>query len=153
MELFSDKMAWQTNNWVANVVYQAIEPDQTPNTNAKIMMKTLFLLGTFFISLTTTVLANVENNPDPVDDLKQEVVKIFEKHNHRFPDIEPQEVSIGFMINAKNELVIMDVQGNSVDACDYVKRVLNYRKVKYQQSKQLTGYSLKIQLVNDPNKS
>ena len=117
------------------------------------MMKTLFLQAAFLFSLISPVLANVDRNPDPVDDLKQEVVKIFEKHNHSFPDIQPQEVSIGFMINAKNELVITDDQGNSADACDYVKRVLNYRKVKYQQSKQLTGYSLKIQLVNDSNKS
>ena len=100
-------------------------------------------------SLSVPTFANEHKGPDPVSELKKEVIKLFEKHKGNFSGIEPQEITIGFMINAKNELVIVDVDGNSSAACDYVKKVLSYKRINYRQEKQLTGYTLKIQLVND----
>jgi hypothetical protein len=116
--------------------------------NRNYMRAYLILLSLIF-SLSTPSFASGHNGPDPRTELQKEVIKLFEKHRGDLADIKPQEITIGFMINAKNELVIVDVEGDSVAACDYVKKVLNFKRVNYRQEKQLTSYSLKIQLVND----
>lgn len=110
-------------------------------------MKPYLILISLLLSLGAPSFANVHNDPDPMTELQKEVVKLFEKYRGDLSDIEAQEVTIGFMINAKNELVIVDVEGNSTAACDYVKKVLSYKRVNYRQAKQLTSYTLKIQLV------
>ena len=112
-------------------------------------MRPYLILISLLFTLIAPSFANVNNDPDPKSDLQKEVIKLFEKYRGDLSDIEAQEITIGFMINAKNELVIVDVEGKSAAACDYIKKVLGYKKVNYRQAKQLTSYSLKIQLVND----
>lgn len=112
-------------------------------------MKAYHIIISLIFVLCAPSLANAHNGPDPMSELQKEVVKLFEKHRGNLSDIEAQEITIGFMINAKNELVIVDVEGNSAAACDYVKKVLSFKRVNYRQAKQLTSYSLKIQLVKD----
>ncbi len=81
--------------------------------------------------------------------LKKEVESLLQKNICRFPDVRDQAVTVGFMINAKDELIVLDVDGDSASARDYVKEVLNYSKVKYCQAKQLTRYTLTIHLVKE----
>src|SRR3989337_1286248 len=91
------------------------------------------------------------NNDDPstAAALKKEVAQFFNKNSANFPDIASQEVTVGFMINAKNEIIVLDVDCASAAACDFVKEVLSYRKVKYNQSRQLTRYNVKIHLIKE----
>ncbi len=81
--------------------------------------------------------------------LKKEVVQLFQKNTIPFPDIPDQEITVGFLINARNELIVIDVNGDSASACEYVKQVLNYNRVKYNQAKQLTRYTITIHLVKE----
>jgi len=60
-----------------------------------------------------------------------------------------QEVELSFLLNAKNEIVILDITGDSDEVCNYVREVLSYKKVKFRQARQLTSYSIKIQIVSN----
>lgn len=114
-------------------------------------MKTLlFTFFTFLASSITPIMA-AESIPEPTTtaELQKEVVELFSKHHKNFPDIVEQSVTVSFMINAKSEVVIVDVEGISPEACEYVRKVLSYKKVKFREDKQLTSYSVKIHLVRD----
>jgi len=116
----------------------------------KISMKTFFLAA---ITLTLTIISPLTASPgkgnNSLDILKKEVVQLFQKYAVQFPDIPDQEVTVGFLINARNELIVIDINGDSASACEYVKQVLNYNRVKYNQEKQLTRYTITIHLVKE----
>ncbi|MEO6133337.1 MAG: hypothetical protein ABIQ02_15965 [Saprospiraceae bacterium] len=106
----------------------------------------LFLLFANLLILSKINASSIRVNPSP-DVLKKEVTKLIQNKMRLYENFSEQDVTIGFMINAKNELIILDVMGDSTSACEYVKQVLNYNKVKYQQARQLTRYSIKIRLM------
>lgn len=108
------------------------------------------MLAIFMISLafSTPVNASPVRSNTSLDVLRKEVTKWVQNNAIPIPDVVDQVVTVGFMINAKKELIILDITGDSAPACAYVKQVLNYNKVKYNQARQLTRYSIKIRLVN-----
>lgn len=114
------------------------------------MRKHLILFTAIVISFYNAVAASPEPNVGAPLHLQKEVMELFEKNKFKFPDIESQSVTVNFLINAKSELVILDVDGNSAVACDYVKEVLAFKKVKFAQLRQLTSYSITIHL-EQPN--
>lgn len=107
----------------------------------------LFICLLVFPAFPTISSAFGDNAMDSLSSLRKEVLGIIKRNTGDFPDVHEQEVTVGFLINARNELIVLDVQGDSDSACEYVKEVLNYKKVKYKQARQLTRYSIKIQLV------
>jgi hypothetical protein len=56
-------------------------------------------------------------------------------------------VTIRFLINAQNELVIFDVNGQNEETCRRVKEILNYRQVKYKSARQLVPYEISIRFM------
>ena len=110
------------------------------------------LLIIIFVALNNVLSASPDPNVGIPVHLQKEVLELFEKNKFKFPDIENQSVTVNFLINAKSELVILDVQGNSKSACDYVKEVLAYKKVKFNQLRQLTSYSIRIHLQQPDSK-
>jgi len=107
------------------------------------------LLIALFLAFTSngTLSANESNPTDSILGLKREVLELFERHRSDFPEIQDQEVTVSFLINAKNELIILDVEGENNTTCDLVRKVLSYKKVKYNPGKQLTSYKLKVHLT------
>ena len=110
-------------------------------------------MRTFIFSVAMTIFASpliakgIHSN-DSIASLRKEVLELFEMHRSDFPDLETQDVTGGFMINANKEIIVLDVRGESANACDYVKKVLNYKKVRYNPAKLLTPYSITIRLVS-----
>ncbi len=113
-------------------------------------MRTLFIL---FISLFVTpapeVLAKSFNGTDSLEVLHREVIQLFKNYQVTLPDEPEQDITVNFLLNAKNEIIILDVHGDSANACDYVREVLNYRKVKFDQARQLIQYTITIHLIRD----
>ena len=108
-----------------------------------------FFILSFSLSFASPLTAKPNRKTDPVESLQREVVEIFKNNPIQFDGTAKHEVTVGFLINAKNEIIILDVNGENEPACNFVKRVLNYRKIKYAQSRQLIRYSIKIHLVGD----
>ena len=82
-----------------------------------------------------------------LDDLKKKIVVLITQHAKVNPyEFEDQEVHIGFLINANNEIVIQDVESDSEDACAYIREVLSFRKIKYPDARQLRLYTISIRL-------
>ena len=111
-------------------------------------MKTILAIITIMLfSILSFAETRWDRDIDSLPSLQREVVHLFEKHSHHFPVQEAQDVTVYFMVNAKNELVITDVQADSEAACEYVKQVLSYKKLRYNKARQLTGYSITLHLV------
>jgi hypothetical protein len=113
-------------------------------------MRTLLIAAiSIMLSSLSPLFASSERDDNSLIVLKKEVTRLFHSNSITYPDIPDQDVTVGFLINARNELIILDVTGNSNSACEYVKQVLNYNRVKFNQEKQLTRYSLTIHLINE----
>jgi len=113
-------------------------------------MRTL-LIAVISITLSSVspIFASSHRDDTPLIVLKKEVARLFQLNNLKYPGDQDQDVTVGFLINAKNEIILLDVTGDSNSACEYVKQVLNYNRVRFNQEKQLTRYSLTIHLVKE----
>lgn len=113
-------------------------------------MKTGFLLSTLFsILLITSASASPRKPYFTVTELKKEISDILKNRDLNFLEKHVAQVEVDFLINARNQLVILDVYGDNEEACEYVKEMLNYKRVNYKQEKQLTRYMVNIRLVKN----
>lgn len=109
----------------------------------------------FFLSVVIGMLLFASSPVQAIDqkscleELKQEIRYILKNRDLHFLTSDTQQVTVEFVINARNELVIFDVSGSNESTCEYVKKVLNYKKVKYHQEKQLTPYAFNIVLIKN----
>ena len=111
-------------------------------------MKTILiqmLLLSSFMFAPLTMDAGPRTSPTAV--LHQEISSFLKNRNLSFLKNDAELVRVDFLINAKNEIVVLHTEGNSAAACDYVKEVLNFKKVKFRQAKQLTPYVVNIRLI------
>lgn len=97
--------------------------------------------------LVTSPLSAKADKPVNTDQLKKEIEGIVKKGTMKFMESDTEEVTIHFLINAQNELVIFDATGDNVAACEHVKERLNYKQVKYKHARQLTPYEVNIKFV------
>ena len=141
---FSDKISVKETSGHFTTSPRKIKRQNLKNT---IMRTFIFLIA--LALLTSPLMAKEIQRHDPLATLQKEVVQLFEMDDTDFPDLETQEVTVGFMINAKKEIIVLDVKGNSTHACDYVKKVLSYKKVKYNPAQLLTPYKITIRLVGE----
>ncbi len=86
-------------------------------------------------------------NPANNEQLQKEIESIVKKGTLKFMEADTEEVTIHFLINAQNELVIFDATGDNESACAHVKERLNYRQVKFKQARQLVPYEINIKFV------
>ena len=111
-------------------------------------MKTIFfsilLLGSL-LSFPAKMEASPKTSPTAI--LHEEISDLLKNADLSFLDNETEVVTIDFVINARNEIVVLHTDGDNSRACDYVKEVLNFRKVKFKQAKQLTPYTVNIRLI------
>lgn len=81
------------------------------------------------------------------EQLVKEITELVKKEYPRFLGADPQEVTVHFQINAKNELVVFDTTGKDTETCDQVKEVLNFKQVKYDQATPLKPYVVQIKFT------
>lgn len=108
-------------------------------------MKTIFLL---LVAVTFVFPLKAMKSQEPEHEmLKFEVLQLFENNKGRFPAINDQFVTVDFTINAKNEIVLINVQGDSESAVNFVRKVLAFKKIRFAPTRQLTSYSMQIHLL------
>ena|SRR5687767_3113434 len=103
----------------------------------------------FLLALSEPTLGNSAQEKDSLPALQKELVQILKNNQISMEKSPMQEVELSFLLNAKNEIVILDITGDSDEVCNYVREVLCYKKVKFRQARQLTSYSIKIQIVSN----
>lgn len=108
----------------------------------------LTLLLSLVLFVSGPLAANADN-PVNTDRLQKEIEGIVKKGTMKFMEADTEEVTVHFLINAQNELVIFDATGDNEAACDHVKERLNYKQVKFKQARQLTPYEINIKFVRD----
>ncbi len=111
------------------------------------MKRGMSFLFALLFSMSITQIAWAGNPHRSVDQLRKEVSSFFKTRDLSFLHDPVEMVSVSFLINPKNELVILDVVGDDPKACTYVRDVLNFKKVDYMQAKQLTRYVVDVRLV------
>src|SRR6187200_3040329 len=99
-------------------------------------MKTILLQLLFAVSLSVFP-SFMEAGPStsPTTILHEEISGILKNADLSFLDNESETVTVDFVINARNEIVVLHTDGSNSRACDYVKEVLNFKKVKFKQAK------------------
>lgn len=107
-------------------------------------MKTYMILVLSFVfsmmAPVTMQAGNIQGN----DQLVKEITDLVKKEYPRFIASDPQEVTVHFQINAKNEIVVFDTTGKDADTCEKVKEVLNFQQVKFKDAKPLKPYTVQI---------
>ena len=81
--------------------------------------------------------------------LKKEIERIARNGNLMPTDSDTQEVTVHFLINAQQEVIVFETSGASEEACARVKEALNYKQVRYKQARQLIPYEISIRFVNN----
>jgi hypothetical protein len=111
-------------------------------------MKTI-LIQMLFLSSFMFVSSSMDAGPrtSTITVLHQEISSFLENRDFSFLESDIELVTVDFLINAKNEIVVLHTEGHSTAACNYVKELLNFKKVKFRQAKQLTPYVVNIRLI------
>jgi len=108
--------------------YLIAELSLNHKTKTKYLMKNLIVFAFIAIFGTTTAFAS-----NPIDiatkELRNEIVKLLDA-----PQIELTEeetlAQVRFIMNSKGEIVILSVVSNNDQVDTYIKRELNYKKIK-----------------------
>lgn len=79
--------------------------------------------------------------------LKKEISAILHKQDLQFLQQPVEKVTVEFLINAKNEIVVLHVEGDHDSTCEKIKEILGFREVRYQQPRQLVRYKVDLRLV------
>ena len=110
-------------------------------------MKTFLIIAlsmSFYLFAPASALAeNTKGN----EQLVKEITELVKKEYPRFISADPQEVTVHFQINAKNELVVFNTTGKDEETCDKVKEVLNFKQVKFENAKPLKPYVVQIRFT------
>jgi hypothetical protein len=77
----------------------------------------------------------------PAQDLRYQIIQLVEKPNLNYTDIDQTEADLHFVVNAKGEAVVLFVETKSDFMEAYLKRRLNYQKLKEVSAGQ---YKIKI---------
>jgi hypothetical protein len=110
-------------------------------------MKTLLIIAlSFSLSLFMPVKA-IAGEKMGNEQLVKEITELVKNEYPKFIHADPQEVTVHFQINAKNELVIFDTTGKDEDTCDKVKEVLNFKQIKFDQATPMKPYVVQIRFT------
>jgi hypothetical protein len=117
-------------------------------TNPSLIMKTILFLFLIAQSALAQSFLPVQAKPkESLSALQREVVSVFKKHADVAAFIfEEQDIEVGFMVNARNELIIQDVTADSDELCAYVKEVLAFKKIKFTEAKPLQRYTITFRI-------
>jgi hypothetical protein len=106
----------------------------------------LSLLLSLMILVTGSLSAKADNGVNN-DQLKKQIEGLIKKGSMKFMEADTEQVTVHFLINAQNQVVIFDATCDNEAVCKHVKERLNYKQVKYKQARQLTPYEVNIKFV------
>ena len=110
----------------------------------KISLLCLFLA---LLSLPAAVANGIGDNPN--DQLKKKVVKMIQKVDLSGLETPEAEAFVAFVLNDKNEIVVMSVDTESEFADQLIKSKLNYHEIDIEGVRKNTTYTIKMKFVRE----
>ena len=112
-------------------------------------MKPISILVLLLASLafSTPATATPADPNHSTQQLKKEIAAILHKQDLQFLEQPVEKVTVEFLINAKNEIVVLHVEGACDNTCNKIKEILGHQEVRYQQPRQLVRYKVDLRLV------
>lgn len=111
-------------------------------------MKKLIVLF-FGLTLSTTVL--FANNDKPVDTAKNElrvqIIKLLEKNKFQLFEKEFVKAEVSLLLNNEGQIIILSVKSKNTLLDNYVKRELNYKKVKAVALRKMKVYRMPLKII------
>ena len=105
-----------------------------------------FLAPLFALLLTTSVFAGDIHISDATqEELRKEIAQKFEKIDFSSYDLEETTVKVQFLVNDKNELIILRTNHSELDKLIKIK--LNYEELETKNVKRNSLYSISVRLV------
>lgn len=116
-------------------------------------MKSLKSIITIIAISLATAFSTTATEKEPSKTIKELRTEIVSMLGDKIPFVleETSSAEISFVINKKNEIVILSVDSKVSELSNYVKGKLNYKKVKVQGT--LEGETYTIPLKINPGKS
>lgn len=110
-------------------------------------MKTVRMLACMlvlsFLTLSSSTYANNGNDPETINNLRSNIVKLVEAPDLGENGINNEEVRLKFYINKSQEIVVVDTGTDNHYLDSFLKNRLNYQKIKDNNLKPGI-YNLKI---------
>lgn len=111
-------------------------------------MKKLVVLFLALILSSSTLLAN-DNNPieKAKDQLRTEIVKLLGNNEFPLTNAEIAKAELSILLNNNNQLVIVSVKSDNQLLTAYIKRKLNYKRIKSKSLKRMKIYRMPVKIV------
>jgi hypothetical protein len=108
------------------------------------MKKLAVVIFVFAMSVTSTFASNEDKLKKKPSEVRKEVVRLL--GNYDITLHETLNTSIHFLINRKNEIVVLNVDSKNAGLVSYVKRKLNYKRVKAVSVNYMKIYTLPLKV-------
>lgn len=108
------------------------------------MKKLAVVIFVFAMSVTSTFANNEDKLKKKGSEVRTEVAKLLGKYDRNLDTNLKTEVS--FIINRKNEIVVLSVDSKNQSLVSYVKRKLNYKRIKVSALNYMKVYKLPLKV-------
>lgn len=108
------------------------------------MKKLAVVIFVFAMSVTSAFANNDDKMRKKTSEVRTEVVKLLGNYDRTLD--ETLNTSIRFLINRKNEIIVLNVDSKDASLVSYVKRKLNYKKIKAANSSYMKVYRLPLKV-------
>lgn len=103
-------------------------------------MKKLFVL--VFVTLMSTLVFSTNENPSKKEEIRTKIVELL--GNPNFILDEEVKTTVEFLINKNGEIVILNVNCNTEQICQYVKSRLNYKLISKKSTLKNSFYKMPL---------
>lgn len=113
----------------------------------KIWTSVLSSLTILFFLASSPAFANNPENPE--EDLRSNILKFIDNPDADMLRYYAESAEIDFVVNMHYQLVVLSVDGVSDELSDYIKKKLNYKKIKVRKVQRLAPYHVKITFLKE----
>ncbi len=106
-------------------------------------MKKLAVLFFVFAMSATTTFANNDKDKGKGEVLRTQIVKYLGKYDTN----ENIKAEVTFMLNRKNEIIVLSVEAENKEIVGFIKSKLNYKKIQQTTGETMEVYKVPVRFV------
>lgn len=104
-----------------------------------------------FLGLTLSTSTLFANNTNPVEkaksELRTEIVKLLGNNEFPLTNAVIAKAELSILLNNNNQLVIVSIKSDNHLLVEYVKRKLNYKRIKAKVLRKMKIYKIPVKIV------